>query len=147
MIKIVKWYFLLLIVVFTSNSALASTISNPEQLIEVCNKQAHLKWDTGVTSTMQEGNVVYSDCLENTILKLTERIYDKDQQKEAKADLKIQFKQLSKAAIAFSWKIDNENKWCDCGTMAHVTSYSLYHRILEGMIKDMLSVEQFHTSQ
>lgn len=138
-------YTLMFLTMFISSSAFADTLPNAEALIEKCSKQAHLKWDTGITTTMNDGSRDYSHCLEKTILKLTERIYDKEKLKEAKAALKTQFKQLSTAAIGFSWKIDNENKWCDCGTMMHVTSFSLYFRILEDMVRDVISVEKLHT--
>jgi hypothetical protein len=109
--------------------------------------KSSLKWDTGTTSVMKEGNADYAACLENIILKLSEGIYSKDKQDEAKSELKSQFKQFSQAAIAFSWKLENDNKWCDCGTMGHIGSHNLYFKILEGMVKDMVSVEQFHTGQ
>jgi len=115
--------------------------------IEICHDKVRPKFDSGVTTTMIEGNVEYARCLEKAILKQSERIYPKAEWQEVKVQLQTQLKQTKEAVSGFYYRLQNQNQWCEpsCGTMWHVTYSSPYHTILENMITEMQRVERTHT--
>lgn len=129
-----------------AQASLADTAA--DSLIERCRAQSKSKFESGITSTMREGAIEYSGCLEAVILELAEHTYPPEQTRGAKKEIRQQLDALSKSIIGFYWKLENENKWCNpsCGTMWHVTPYAPYHENLEHMIHEMVLIEQSNTT-
>ena len=98
---------LYVVICFFAQSALADTTA--DSLIERCRAQSKSKFESGITSTMREGAIEYSGCLEAVILELAEHTYPPEETRDAKKEIRQQLDALSKATIDFYWKLENEN--------------------------------------
>lgn len=107
-----------------------------EIYIEECKSQASPKWDTGVTTTMVEGNILYRDCLLRAMSeKINETIIDEDIRREALEDIESAYHGVFGAYSA----ANNFNKECapTCGSIHRITPAGPANAVLEAYLKHL----------
>ena len=151
-LRVFKLQFLLalsFLMFFRPSIALADGSDYPfvesQPLIDACWAISEKERSSGVTAQHREGALNSVLCLENAILDQLEVLFPNGKylSREEAAE---KLEQLRFAAGSLYWSIYNEHQGCDpsCGTAWHSAHLSSYARILEKIVRDVVTVRNMY---
>ena len=83
---------------------------------------------------MRSGAVASAECMRDYILLLTEMaLFQKDEQ--AQQEIETSLQKIWDGAGRLSWVLDNQNDFCPCGTMMHLSAASAVANEMEDILK------------
>ncbi len=110
-----------------------------EALIDACWAISREDRDSGVTAGMRSGTARTAECLENVVYDQARAMFDL--KRHPLREIRERIALIREGYQKFYWSLYNEHKMCRlwCGTDKHVYHISYYAKLLEEIVRDMVS--------